>query len=106
MIARSLTFTLRSVLHRVGLTSAHQCNGLLSGIRAALGDWPVILTLALRTEILLRDRPERLVHFCQDCAEDTPHDGFDEFGVGWYAQIFRCRYCGGQGMRVWPLAWW
>jgi hypothetical protein len=54
----------------------------------------------------LRDRPERFRRFCRDCGEDTPHDGFDEFGVGWYAQICRCRYCRGEGTRVWPLACW
>jgi hypothetical protein len=54
----------------------------------------------------LHDRPERFRRFCRDCGEDTPHEGFDEFGAGWYAQICRCRYCGEQGMKVWPLAWW
>ena len=57
-------------------------------------------------EILSRDQPERFPHFCQFCGGDTPHEGFDELGPGWYAQICRCRYCGGQGMRVWPLVWW
>ena len=54
----------------------------------------------------VHDRPERFRRFCRDCGEDIPHDGFDEFGAGWYAQICRCRYCGEQGMKVWPLAWW
>jgi hypothetical protein len=38
------------------------------------------------------------------CAPKHHRLGFDEFGVGWYAQIYHCRYCGRQGMRIWPLA--
>jgi hypothetical protein len=30
--------------------------------------------------MLLHDRPERFLTFCCDCGEETPHDGFDEFG--------------------------
>src|SRR6516164_2401890 len=114
MVPATISFTLRNIFDRVGLTSPHQRTGLPSAIRfnrwqrmlAALGDWSAFLNLAWRSEVLLRDRPERFRRFCRDCGEDTPHDGFDEFGVGWYAQICRCRYCGGEGMRVWPLAWW
>ena len=114
MVPATISFTLRNIFDRVGLTSPHQRTGPPSGIRfnrwqrmlAALGDWSAFLNLAWRSEVLLRDRRERFLHFCRDCGEDTLHDGFDEFGVGWYAQICRCRYCGGEGMRVWPLAWW
>jgi hypothetical protein len=110
----TISVTLRNIFDRAGLTSPHQRTGLPSGIRfnrwqrmlVALGDWSAFLNLAWRSEVLLRDRRERFLHFCRDCGDDTPHDGLDEFGVGWYAQICRCRYCGGEGMRVWPLAWW
>ena len=115
MIARSaLPFTLRNILDRAGLASTQQRIGLARRVRlnrwqriiAALGDWSAVSNLAWRSEILLRERPERFRRFCRDCGADTPHEGFDEFGAGWYAQICRCRYCGKQGMRVWPLAWW
>ena len=107
MVPATISFTLRNIFDRVGLISPHQRTGLPSGIRfnrwqrmlAALGDWSAFLNLAWRGEVLLRDRRERFLHFCRDCGEDTLHDGFDEFGVGWYAQICRCRYCGGEGMR-------
>jgi hypothetical protein len=114
MIARSaLPFTLRNILDRAGLAPAQPRVGRAGGMR--LNRWQRILTTlgdrsaashpAWRSEIL-HDRPERLRRFCPDCREDTAHEGFDEFGAGWYAQICRCRHCGRQGMTVWPLAWW
>jgi hypothetical protein len=115
MIARSaLPSSLRTILYRVGLASIQQRIDFTRAIRpspwqrviAALVDWSAILNLAWRREIQLQDRPERFHRLCRDCGEETPHDGFDEFGAGWYAQICRCRYCGKQGMKVWPLAWW
>lgn len=115
MIARSaLPFTLRSILDRVGLAPTQQRGVRASWMRlnrwqrmfAALGDWSAASHPAWRSEILLRDRPERFRRFCRDCGDDTPHEGFDEFGAGWYAQICLCRRCGRQGMRVWPLGWW
>jgi len=115
MIARSaLPFTLRSILDRAGLASAQQRIDLTRAVLlsrwqrviAALGDWSAVSNLAWRSEILLHDRPERFHCFCRDCREVTPHEGFDEFGAGWYVQICRCRCCGEQGMKVWPLAWW
>ena len=115
MIARSaLPFTFRDILDRVGLASAQQRVDLSRAVPfsrwqraiAALGDWSAVSNVAWRREILLHDRPERLRCFCRNCGEDTRHDGVDEFGAGWYAQICRCRYCGEQGMKVWPLAWW
>ena len=114
MIARSaLPFTLRSILDRVGLASRQQRGGRTGGMRlnlwermfAALGDWSATSHLAGCSEILFHDQPERFRRFCPDCREDTAHEGFDEFGAGWYAQICRCRHCGRQGMRLWPLAW-
>jgi hypothetical protein len=51
-----------------------------------------------------RDRTERFYQFCQDCRDDTPHDGFTEIGLGWCAQIFRCCRCGRQSMRI--QSWW
>jgi hypothetical protein len=108
------SFTLRNILDRLGLTSLQQRVGGYGGPRfncwqrtfSALGDWSSVSTLASRSETLLRDRPERFWRFCRDCQEDAPHEGSDEFGVGWYAQICRCRECGLEGIRVWPLACW
>ena len=108
MIARAtLPFTLRHILDRVGLASMQQGGGPVGGIRpnrlqglfAAFGDWASASDLS-------GDRTERFRRFCRDCGEDTPHEGFDEFAAGWYAQICRCRHCGREGMSVWPLAWW
>lgn len=115
MITRSiLPFTLRHILDRVGLASMQQPRGpvggillnRLQGLFAALGDWSSVSDLAWRSETLSGSRPERFRRLCRDCREDTPHEGFDEFGAGWYTQICRCRHCGRQGMTVWPLAWW
>ena len=115
MIARSgLSITLRDILDRFGLVLPHRRIGFTRGILpnfwqrtfTALGGWAAVSNLSGGNEILLRDPPERFSHFCRDCGEATPHEGFDEFGAGWYAQICRCRYCGGQGLKVWPLAWW
>jgi hypothetical protein len=97
MIARAaLPFTLRHFLDRVGLGSMRERSGptgwlrlnRLQGLFAALGDWSSGSDLARRIATLSGDQ------------------GIDEFGAGWYAQICRCRHCGRQGMRVWPLAWW
>jgi hypothetical protein len=109
------SFTLSNMLDRFGLASLQ---GHVSGrhhrpllnrwqrMFAALGEWSSVSVLASHSEFLLRDRPERLRRFCRDCGEDTAHELFDEFGVGWYAQTFCCRQCRRQGMRVWPLACW
>ena len=108
MIARSvLPFPLRNLLDRGGLAS-------MLGFRlsrwkrrfAALEDWSSASDHAGRSEILLRDPPERFRRFCRDCGEDTAHEGFDELGPGWYAQICRCRLCGRQDMKVWALSCW
>jgi|SRR6516225_1442755 len=115
MIARAtLPFTLRHFLDRVGLALTPQRRRPASGIRlnrlhalfAARGDWSSGSDVARRDAALSGDRPERFRRFCRDCGEDTAHEGFDEFGAGWYAQICLCRRCGRQGMKVWPLAWW
>lgn len=112
MFARSApSFTLRSILDRVGFFSIQQLRyreihlDLWQRIFAAIGAWSSVSALAWRSEILLRERPERFRHFCLECRANTPHEGFDELGAGWYAQISRCECCGRQGMRVWPLAW-
>jgi hypothetical protein len=113
MIAISaLSFTLRNILDRAGQASTRRRISLASGISvsrwwralAALKDWSTVSNLTWRGEIPLPDQPDRVHRFCRNCGEETPHHGFDEFGAGWYAQICRCRYCGEEGMRVWPLA--
>jgi hypothetical protein len=53
--------------------------------------------------VLLREQSDQFRLFCPDCREETVHQGFDELGFGWYAQIARCRECGRQHMRVWAL---
>ena len=53
-----------------------------------------------------RSPPERLRRPCEDCAAETPHEAFDEMGLGWYAQIWRCRRCGRQALRVWAFGAW
>src|SRR5215475_9378949 len=70
---------------------------------AAFEGWSSASDLAARRDGLLHDRTERFRRFCRDCEEDTPHEGFDELGAGWYAQMCHCRLCGRQGMRVWAL---
>ena len=108
MIARSnLPFTLRSIIDRVDLARAMQHGGRgrrWQRIIAALEDWWTTSYLAWRSEILSGVQFERFHRFCRDCGEDTPHEGSDEVGVGWYAQIYRCQYCGRKGMRIWPFA--
>ena len=104
MIARSLPFSFRNVLDRVGVAPTQQRRHRWQRVIAALEDWWTTSYLAWRSEIAPGDYGERLRRFCRDCGEETPHQCFDEFGVGWYAQIFRCQYCGDQGMRIWPLA--
>src|SRR5262249_56579772 len=110
MIARpGLSITLRDILDRVGLVSPHRRTWLTRRLFfnhwqrmfAALADWSAVSNLSRSNEILVRDRPERFFHFCRVCGEDTPHEGLDEFGAGWYAQICCCRYCGGQCIRGW-----
>ena len=108
MIARAvLPFGLRSLIDRVGVSppaqSGHGGRGWHRMI-AAFEDWWTTSYLAWRREILPNNHGERFYRFCRDCGEDTLHEGSDEFGLGWYAQIYRCRCCGLQGLRVWPLA--
>jgi len=97
---------LRGIIDRVGLAPTTQRGSCSRWQRmiAALEDWWTTSYLAWRSEIRPGEYAERLRRFCQDCGEDTPHEAFDEFGVGWYAQIYRCRYCGRQGMKIWSLA--
>ena len=110
-----LPFTLRGLLGRVGAAPTLQGRGRRKGTRlprwqqtfVAFEDWLTASNLAWRGEILLGNQLERFHHFCGDCGGDTPHEGFDKLGTGWYGQICcRCRRCGRQGMTVWPIAWW
>ena len=114
MVALSaLSITLRDILDRVGPALPNWRIRTLREILvkcwqrtcAAFEDWSAASTLFC-SELLSRDRPERFLHFCRACGEETPHEGFDELGAGWYAQICLCQRCGRQGMTVWPLAWW
>jgi hypothetical protein len=119
--------TVRTILDHLGHSAAglwlHQCVRLLlggneprlaTGLRpasrgggiplrpwqrmvAAFGDWSSVSELAWRGETPSDDRTDRFRRFCHDCEEDTPHEGFDEFGPGWYAQICRCGRCGKRG---------
>jgi hypothetical protein len=112
MIVRSgHPFTLRDLFDRFGLISIQRrvgryCRPRLNPWRhtfAALGVWSLVPDLAGRSAVRQRDRRERFHRFCPECREDTAHEGFDELGVGWYAQISHCQRCGRQGMRVWSL---
>ena len=108
MIARAaMPFMLRSILGRVGRAPTVQRSGRgcdWQRVVAALEEWWTRSYLAWRSEIPEARHAERFHRFCRDCGEDTPHEGFDEYGVGWYAQIYRCQFCGEKGMRIWPLA--
>jgi hypothetical protein len=73
---------------------------------AANGDWSSVLDLASRGEARSGDRAEQLCHYCRDCEQDTSHEEFDEFGLGWYALICQCRRCGRESISVWPVASW
>jgi hypothetical protein len=75
-------------------------------IFAAYSDWSSVPDLARRSETRSHNHTERLRRYCRDCEEDTAHEQYDELGLGWYAQICRCRRCGREGMSVWPLACW
>ena len=104
--------TLRDIFDRFGLVSIQRsvrryCRPHLKRPRhpfAMLAVWSFLSELAGRNEVLLSDRPEQFRRFCPDCGNDTPHERFDELGLGWYAQISHCRQCGRQGMKVWSLA--
>src|SRR5258707_10909983 len=59
-----------------------------------------------RLSFLTRDGPpppERTERFCDRCGADAPHDTSDDTGYGWYAQMWRCRDCGRETVRVWPV---
>jgi hypothetical protein len=115
MIARSaLPFSLRNfldsaafvpMLRRIGRDGALWLSDWKSRL-AAFEGWASATDLAARRDALRHDRTERFRRFCQACEAETPHEGFDELGAGWYAQICRCRLCGRHGMRVWALGWW
>jgi hypothetical protein len=103
MIARSgRPFTLRNFFDRFDLVSIRQRLGRY--YRSRLKGWQRFLpNLAGPSEVLLRDRSEQFRRFCHDCQEDTAHRGYDELGIGWYAQVSHCRQCGRQSMRVWLI---
>jgi predicted YcjX-like family ATPase len=50
---------------------------------------------------LFRDRAERFVQYCAACREETSHEGVGEVGLGWFAQICRCRRCGRHSAKIW-----
>jgi hypothetical protein len=47
--------------------------------------------------------PSRTQRFCEACGEDSPNDSFDDTGYGWNAQMWRCRHCGRETIKVWPV---
>lgn len=112
MIVRSgQPFSLRNVFDRNGRVSIQQrlrasCRSRLQSLKHSFATrdiWASLVDLAERGEVLLIDRKEVFQRFCPDCREDTAHQGSDELGFGWYAQISRCRQCGRQYMKVWAL---
>ena len=68
----------------------------------AFGTWGSWLSSLYRIRPSVQ--PERSRRHCEGCADETPHDGYDDTGYGWYAQMWRCRYCGRESMKVWPIA--
>ena len=104
----ALPFALRTIIERVGFFAPATRRGgrgrCWQHIMAALEDWWTTSYLAWRSKIPSDEYAERYPRFCRDCGEDTPHEGTDKFGGGRYAEIYRCQYCGGQGVRIWPLA--
>ncbi len=65
------------------------------------GDW-----LAFLAGNTPPEPPERISLFCESCRADTPHNAFDDSGFGWYAQMRRCRRCGRESLKVWPVGYW
>jgi hypothetical protein len=112
MIARSaLPFSARNLFDRIRqpVSGARLRGSRLSRWQrmfAAYGDWSSVLDLASRGEARSDDRTEQSRRYCRDCERETSHEEFDEFGLGWYALICRCRRCGRESMSVWPLASW
>ena len=70
-------------------------------ILGARGNWRAFLHGATPP-----DPPVRVLVFCRSCEAETPHDGFDDNGFGWYAQMSRCRRCGRESVEVWPVGLW
>jgi ribosomal protein L37E len=64
----------------------------------ARGNW---LSFLARTK--LPDPPARTRLVCKRCGAETPHDAFDDSGYGWYAQMWRCRVCGQESFKIWPV---
>jgi hypothetical protein len=78
-----------------------------SGVWASVASEAGSLWEAVSAGEMSRAAPrERLRRHCQDCACETPHEAFDEMGLGWYAQVWRCRRCGRQAIRVWAFGAW
>jgi hypothetical protein len=69
--------------------------------RMAFGAWGNRLSFLTRGRRL--NPPQRSSRRCEGCDAETPHDGYDDAGYGWYAQMWRCRQCGRESMKVWPI---
>src|SRR5271165_788887 len=93
---------LASTLHRASVDGGSG-SSRWQRIFEAYGDWSSLLNQACDGQTRSREQTESFRRFCHVCEENTVHEEFDEFGPGWYAQICRCRRCGQQGMRIWPL---
>jgi hypothetical protein len=110
MIVRSTqSVSLRSIFYRIGPTwflLDHYYRSTLNWRQQISRAPQVSLSssdLASCAEVLLDDRSDRFRRFCPDCRDEPVHESFDELGLGWYAQVARCRRCGRQGMKVWAL---
>jgi ribosomal protein L37E len=59
------------------------------------------LSFLARTK--LPDPPARSRLVCKRCGAETLYDAFDDSGYGWYAQMWRCRVCGQESFKIWPV---
>jgi len=104
-------FAFRDLFDRYGPVSIQQrvCGSFRAYLKIAKHTtwsrrlWSFLTDLAEGGEVLLIDRSEQFRQLCPNCREETTHQGFDELGFGWFAQISRCQQCGRQRMRVWAV---
>src|SRR5580704_15419598 len=85
---------------------AWSVRGVLDRLPQLQRNWRRWFDLVWEGHVLPRGRTEAVRRFCPGCDAETVHDGFDEGGLGWYAQLWRCRHCGREGVRIWALGQW